>query len=193
MNSIEAYPLSWPQGTPRAIQQRKSAFKTTSIGAARDKLISEIRMLGGSDLVISTNLKLRKDGLPISDQSQPLDRGVAIYFKWRKAPRSIACDKWNRIEDNIHALALSVSAMRGLERWGATDILQKVFQGFTALPAPKGSQWWEVINVTRASDLDFIEDRYRSLAKRAHPDNGGSVEKMTALNRAIEEARLEKR
>ena len=44
----------------------------------------ELRRLGASDddCVISSDLKLRLDGLPRSDQGQPRDPGVAVY--WRK-------------------------------------------------------------------------------------------------------------
>lgn len=183
---IEAYPLSWPVGTPRTRVPTRSRFKAKSIADARDKISHEVRLLGGQDLIISTNLKLRNDGLPRSDQAQPADKGVAIFFRWQKAPRSIACDKWDRVEDNLYALALSVEAMRGLDRWGATDILQKAFQGFTALPAP-GKAWWDVLQCRRDASKDIIEKQYRARAKAVHPDTGGSVEQMTELNKARDE------
>jgi hypothetical protein len=43
-------------------------------------LINEIRRLGGDNAILSTNIKLRVDGLPYSNQAQPNDTGAAVYF-----------------------------------------------------------------------------------------------------------------
>jgi hypothetical protein len=60
-----AYPLQWPDGRPRtpAHRRTKAAFSTT-FAVARDNLVAEVRRLGGRNLVISTNVPLRQDGLP---------------------------------------------------------------------------------------------------------------------------------
>jgi hypothetical protein len=191
----EAYPLSWPIGFKRTQYRSRSKFKSPSFSASRDGLLAELRRLGARDIVLSTNIPLRLDGLPYAGMAQPKDPGVAVYFKMKGKATSIACDRWQKIEDNVHALELTIAAMRGLDRWGASDMLDRVFTGFTALPAPSDEShkpWWEVLGCGRQADLEFIEDTYRREAKRHHPDVGGSPLRMASLNSAIEQARIEK-
>lgn len=198
---IEAYPLCWPHGFKRTEYPERSRFRHVSFASARDGLLKELDMLGASDVILSTNIPLRRDGLPYSSQKQPNDKGVSVYFKMNKQPRSIACDKWDRIEDNIHALELTVSAMaleltvsamRGLDRWGASDVLDRVFTGFMSLPPPSdgsNDNWWEVLKVSRDAKIDEVERKYRDLSKVAHPDMGGSSDMMSRLNIAVRKAR----
>ena len=75
---IQAYPLQWPVGYPRTKVPAHSKFNCTFY-AAMTGVMDEVRKLGGKQLVISTNVPLRRDGLPRSGQ-MPKDRGVAVYF-----------------------------------------------------------------------------------------------------------------
>lgn len=192
----QTYPLCWPAGFPRTSGRVSSSFKTSRERAVRN-LMSELRRLGASDyqIILSTNIKTRKDGLPYADTAQPSDPGVAVYFKLRDNRRLVlACDKYRKVEENIHALGLTVEAMRGLSRWGASDMLDRVFTGFAALPAPEApSHWTAVLGVAEGSSLQDVENAYRYKMRSAHPDAGGSTEAAIRINRAIEEARRELR
>jgi hypothetical protein len=79
MTGVDAYPLCWPVGRPRTQYPKRSRFETT-FSLARDCLMQEIRMLGGKDPVLSTNIPLRRDGLPLANHRMPHDLGVAVYF-----------------------------------------------------------------------------------------------------------------
>lgn len=82
---------------------------------------------------------------------------------------------------------------RGMERWGCSDMLNRAFTGFTALPAPQAEQpWHEVLGVDPRDSIAVIETMYKAKMKRAHPDLGGSVAQSQALNKAIELARQAK-
>lgn len=189
----EAFPLAWPQGWPRTKTPQSSRFDVT-FAAARDGLLEEIRMMGGTLPVLSSNVALRRDGLPYANNSEPTDRGVAVYFMWRGEQRVFACDRWDKVKDNIRALQKTIEAIRGIERWGASDMLDRAFAGFTALPAPGATAkrpWREVLGFPPASspDREGIDIEYRRKAKTAHPDtHGGSHDAMSELNRAREEA-----
>lgn len=61
--AAEAFPLHWPIGWPRTKQRAVSRFGGT-FGAVRSALVNEIAMMGGQHVVISTNVPLRRDGLP---------------------------------------------------------------------------------------------------------------------------------
>ena len=192
---IEAFPLSWPNGWPRTKQPSRSKFDV-SFTAARDGLMDQIRMLGGTLPILSSDLELRRDGLPHAGQREPADKGVAVYFMWKGQQRVFACDRWDRIKDNIRALEKTIEAVRGIERWGASEMLDRAFSGFTALPAPCAQakrDWRDVLDLnaderSRVSKV-IIEGRYRKLAAERHPDRAsGSHEAMSELNRARDEA-----
>ena len=58
---IESYPLHWPQFRKRTVYRRSSKFEL-EFGRARDAALRELRLLGASNIVISTNLPTRRDG-----------------------------------------------------------------------------------------------------------------------------------
>lgn len=188
---IEAYPLQWPVGYPRSKSKEWSRFKC-SFTSARDGILHEIRLLEGTRPVISTNIPIRKDGIPYSGFAQPKDTGVAVYFLLNGRDMVLACDRWIKIEDNLRAVEKAIEAMRGLDRWGVSDMLNRAFQGFTALPPPPDPSfqaWWHILGCSSDTPLGEVEGRYRTLAKNMHPDRGGSVAAMADLNWAIEQAR----
>lgn len=191
--AAEAFPLAWPAGFQRTTYRRRAVFKTP-FATARDGILHELRLMGATLPVISSNVPLRRDGIPYAGQAQPSDPGIAVYFMRKGQQRVIACDKWDRVEDNMHAIHLTIQAMRGLDRWGCSDILDRTFQGFTALPAPGAADapWFEVLGVDQRDSLDVIETMWRAKAKRCHPDAGGSHAAMSRLNKAMEDARRAK-
>lgn len=188
---IEAYPLCWPEGRKRTpTYAREPARFDTSFARARDAIIREIEMLtgtrryGDAGIIISTNIPLRRDGLPMASYRRPDDVGVAVYFSYHRAQRCFACDRWDRIEDNLQAVAKTIEALRGIARWGTGDMLDAAFTGFTALAAPGASRgWWEVLGVDRGCTLEHARAAYRRAAASAHPDrDGGSDARMAEVN-----------
>lgn len=193
MNEL-AYPLKWPAAYPRTKNRKKPTFKRQPFSYARDRLIAELRRMGATNVILSSNVPLRNDGLPTADFERRIvraDPGCAVYFKLKGTPRVLACDRWDQIEHNLHGLELTIEAMRGLERWGASEILERAFTGFTALPAPE--QWWEAFGFNEPPTLDVAEKAYRIQIQLAHPDRGGSEGKASKLNWAIGRAREELR
>lgn len=188
----QAFPLHWPEGWVRTAKPASSRFDV-SFASARDGLLEQLRMLGAKYPVISTDIELRRDGLPYANQPDPKDKGVAIYFEWKGKQHVLACDKWDRVKDNMRALEKTVDALRGIDRWGASTILERSFEAFVALP-PSGARkrtWREVFGWDdngRHYKAD-IEARYRELSKKAHPDApGGSHDAMSELNAARDAA-----
>lgn len=178
----QAYPLQWPAGAPRCKRPASSAFGEVTIHRATHELLWEIERMGGSLPVVSTNLELRNDGLPYSKQRAVEDHGVAVYFTRRGHQLVFACDRWDRIEHNMRAITKTIDAMRGIERWGSADLMERAFSGFEALPAPE--QWWQVLGVTEQATRADIAVAYRRLANGAHPDKGGTNAAMARLNTA---------
>lgn len=194
--TFEAYPLSWPAGRPRTEAWRRERAKfDVTFARARDNIVREVQLLVGGrfardpEIVISTNTALRRDGLPLANQRQPDDPGVAVYFLHKKRQMSFACDRWDRIEHNMQAIAKTIEALRGIARWGTGDMLEAAFTGFTALPAPGAErQWWEVLGVPAGATPTEIRDAYRRLASQHHPDRGGDPARMAEINDAYRKA-----
>lgn len=92
---VEAYPLYWPEGWKRtpSFSRAQSRFKT-GFAVSRDFLIAEIKRLGGTQVILSTNVRLRGDGLPYASEREPEDSGAAIYFTYKKNPMCFACDRY---------------------------------------------------------------------------------------------------
>ena len=140
---------------------------------AAGALQAELYRLGAREPILSTNVKLRIDGVPYSNQAQPADTGAAIYFTLKDRPVAMACDKWLRVEDNVYAIAKHIEALRGQKRWGVGSIDQ-AFRGYMALPGigqSSGDSPWTILGVAINATEDQIKDAYRKLAKKFHPDN----------------------
>lgn len=189
-NLIEAYPLCWPADYPRAKFRAPARFNT-SFAAARDGIVAEVKRLGGKDVIISTNIPLKRDGLPYATYKQPADPGVAVYFTFMGEQRVFCCDKWNSIHDNMQAINKTIEAIRGLDRWGVSEMLNRVFSGFAALPQ-KGThkEWYQVLEVEPNSPPEVIKSAYRRLVRAYHPDGGGGSEEIfRQVQTAYEEAK----
>ena len=188
---IESYPLYWPESWPRTKPYRRDRSRfDQSPGRARDKLVNELKLLGARDVIISTNVALRRDGLPYANQREPDDTGVAAWFVLDGEQQCIPCDRWSRVWENMYAIAKSIEALRGLDRWGAKSMVRAAFKGFAALPSPGIGNWRDVLG-RDIDSRDQMEDRYRQLARERHPDHGGSAAMMADLNAARDAARKE--
>lgn len=218
MNAVKAYPLQWPTGWRRtAAEQRERGkfFKATrsysadqqnswrtqrelTIAEATKRVLDQLRMFGvlEDDAVISTNLRLRLDGMPQSGQRQPEDSGVAVYWvRAGEAPRCMAADRYEKVEHNLAAISATLEAMRAIERHGSAEILDRAFTGFAALPAPITGQkpWRQVLGVgPEERDPEAIRNYYRVRRGETHPDReGGNEMEFLAVQAAYEQAARE--
>ncbi len=214
---IKAFPLQWPAGWKRTEPaQRKNAqfnkkvyqpssvpggtgYSRTadiSVNDAVERVRAELARMGilSDNLVISTNLQLRLDGLPRSGQARPQDPGAAVYWEdntkdgWPR--RCMAIDRYTLVEHNLAAIAATLEAMRAIERHGGAEILDRAFTGFTALPPPMAGQkpWREVFGFAPDEEVSplRLEGAYRTARSEAHPDKGGNQEAFLAVQAAYE-------
>ena len=177
-----AYPLAWPLGWPRTMPAKRetSKFRTT-IAASLANVQDEVRRLGAKITVISANVTL--------GVARPEDPGIAVYFTYDGEDACIPVDRWRLPEENLQAVAKTIEAMRGIERWGAKHMIKAAFRGFAALPPPEAQTWRATLALAPAATLAEAEAAYRAKARTIHPDVGGSDAAMAALNAAIAEAR----
>lgn len=183
----QAFPLQWPDGWPRTPKHKRGPPKFQKTWAGTLSLVrDEVRRLGGGNMIISSNVPLRRDGSPYADMAQDRvdDPGVAVYFVLNGQPRVMARDVYLTVHDNLHSVALAIEAMRAIERHGGAATMERPFEGFAALPAPGATPWHDVLQVRRDASRDDVEAAFRRLARERHPDRGGSDAMMAELNRA---------
>ncbi len=162
--TAESYPLAWPPGWPRG-------------------LTDELRRIGATNIVVSTNQPIRRDGYPYAQERIIPDTGVAVYFMRGGKPLVMAQDRFWSVIGNMRSLTMSIEGLRQMERHGGATMMERAFDGFVTLTAP-GKNWWDVLEVKPDATRDVIEANFRRLARDKHPDNGGSHEAMSALNEA---------
>lgn len=190
LDQVSDFPLTWPESKTRCSHRMRSRFDSSLAKAHREISDEMARWKIGGSYVISMAPAFRRT---TSDPGcalwflMPLKRGQA-----KRELRVIACDNYDLQEHNLYAIAKTLYALRAIERWGAYTLEQAVEGARPMLPAPEGHgnrPWWDVLGVASNWPLEAIEMKYQALAKRAHPDAGGSADEMTALNAAISEAR----
>lgn len=188
--NLTQHPLTWPVEKARTerFRRRRSNFKT-NFAKARDNALREVQRLGGIEPILSTNIPLRMDGLPYSNmRTTNDDPGVALYFERKKKRLVFACDLYVDTASNMHAIALTIAALRGIARWGTGDMLEAAVSGFAALPEKAaGRSWWDRLNVAHDATEEQITARFRELAKIVHPDVGGGTEAWHEINEAYQQ------
>lgn len=195
MEGVSAFPLDWPPGWPRTpTNKRKRARYHVEFKKACDELSRELERMAARNIVLSSNVPLRRDGKPYATAAKSgiTDPGVAVYFSWRGRPYVVACDQWQHVKDNFRAVGLTIAAMRLIARAGASHLLERAFTGFKALP-PSPSElekkpWWVILRVQQTATKSEIEKAYKELITIHHPDAGGTVEMSQVLNRAYSDA-----
>ena len=123
------------------------------------KLKEELRLIRVERAVVSivyAKGSLRKDGLPMENANMTYP-GVMISFDKPTGGVSLATDKYASWMFNLRGIALSLEALRGINRWGCSEQDQQ-YLGFPALPPPD------------PDILETGEDAARFIARLVDPD-----------------------
>jgi len=199
------YPLCWPKDWKRTTSRTRAQFGKANAryadgvklydGKSRLSIDDSFRRIEyemerfGVDLetvLVSTNLRTNMRGLPTGASGEPSDPGVAVYWTLKGKAQCMAIDRYDRVADNLAAVAATLEALRAIERHGGGSILERAFLGFAQLPASIEKPWREVFGFGLSTPtIPIVEQRFRTLAQEAHPDKqNGSHERMTELNAA---------
>ena len=55
----------------------------------------------------------------------------------------------------MQAIAKTIEALRGINRWGTGDMMEAAFKGFSALPAPDTNKpWREVLDTPQCVNIE---------------------------------------
>jgi len=190
----EAYPLRWPDGEPRTPahgRKRDNKFHDRndrlSVGKARDQLLRESRLAGFTDIIVSSNVPTRTDGLLYADNKRIEDPGIAVYFKFKGKSLVMARDDYISVAGNLRELALAIQGMRQMLRHGSDRMIEQAFTGFIAIAPPDWKKPWRQVCGVKPDWNGDLKALYREKARERHPDAGGSDTLMAELNVAYEE------
>jgi hypothetical protein len=182
------HPLAWPVQRPRTRRPEAAAFrqrgKLVLFEQGVQRVVLELSRVTATNVTITSNKAPRGfSWLGLSE-----DTGAAVYFRLNGNPHCLSCDRWDRIADNLCAIAKHCEAIRGQVRWGVADLTQ-IFAGFKELPAPAAQKpWWTVLGFAqRPASRAEIVVKYHELARLHHPDKDtGNVALMQEINAAYE-------
>ena len=195
----EFRPLEWegPLKGPLTRGQRKVATFRATYPATLELLFREAEKLGAKHLVLQVDIRerdIRTDGLPRANARHGENPGVIVSFESRFGPLRYATDVYTDWQDNLRAIALSLEALRAVDRYGVSKRGEQ-YTGWKALPAGSGSApfttsqaaiRWMLTTLRDLGDYEGGEPRdvYRRLAKRLHPDTGADRAEWDKLDAA---------
>ena len=126
--------------------------------------------------------------VPLSSESRVFITPDGDSIKDRNGnDRVIALDQYDRIADNLYAIGKTLEALRGIERWGGGQILDRAFTGFTALPSPEmagGTDPYELLGISPEDNDDTRRKAYRKALSKNHPDHNGDPAIFDAIKKA---------
>lgn len=207
MNSIPGVTFrpihAWP-GAMTPPDRRSAGWQFKAGWSSTIELLGrELRALNARDIVLQLDLTerdLRLDGLPRAN-ARPGHPGVILALEAPKVgPLQFACDTYRWWETNVRAIALTLQALRAVERYGAVKTGEQ-YRGWAALPPPPSNPGNGRMTVEEAARFitkhaghplhwdDILrgghDSYYRDAARRLHPDAGGDV----ALFQQLQEAK----
>ncbi|OZF33166.1 molecular chaperone DnaJ [Rhodococcus sp. 14-2496-1d] len=176
--------VTWP-GKPTAVRER-SRFSAPWNATLR-LLDRELFELGKGNRSAVAVLQIamreqdfRQDGMPRAN-SRPEHPGVILSVTDSiKGPLSFPCDKYDRWQDNLRAIALSLEDLRAIDRHGVTQNAEQ-YVGWKAIGTGAGgaSQTVEAAEATLRRlagatvanmELGTLAQVYRRARGDAHPD-----------------------
>lgn len=150
---------------------RKASQFSAKWGSTLEILGREVDALQGRNVVIEidvTDSDLKLNG-ELRANARPSSSAVVVAFESKHGPLLYRCDRfytqWSdqgpEWQHNVRAIALTLEALRAVDRYGATETGQQ-YQGFKALPAG-----WPNDHMT--SDVAWTVLREQA-ARRVAPD-----------------------
>jgi hypothetical protein len=202
MLNAQFRPLSqWP-GKRTDAWKRKDATFRASYPRTLDLLEYELGKLGAQDVVIQvedlTLADIRNDGWPRGGKTYNPDKpGVVLSFASKKGPLALPCDRYRDWQDNLRAIALSLEALRAVDRYGVTQSNEQ-YRGWTPLADPKSANGKmtrdeaarflaALLNMSPEAllrDKNSVASAVRVARVNNHPDRGGSHETFVKIGQA---------
>lgn len=199
---IDRWPGEMTRHRKRATFRAAWEHSRTSGMSTLDLLEREVGQLKGKNVLMQmavTDSDIRLDGKIRANARPAAHPGVILTFDSKHGPLQYAVDLFDDWQDNVRAIALSLEALRKVDRYGCTKTGEQ-YSGWKKLPGAGGTT--VTMSVEEAAQvlvdiegLDGDEEdvaahaevfrvTYRNAAKRTHPDAGGSVRDFQRLQEA---------
>lgn len=165
-------------------------------------LEEELGKLRAKEIVLQAAIgweDIRNDGWPKSG-ARFFDAGVILTFESTNGALSFPCDRFTDWQANLRAIALSLQALRAVNRYGVTRRAEQ-YQGWKRIAPPSDSPFGNKDEAARflagegemKGDYRFLIDDsairqsiYRRAAAKLHPDAaGGSHDAFVKLQAAL--------
>jgi hypothetical protein len=190
----------WPG--ERTKEREYARFKASWLQTL-DLLEYELGKLRASHVVIQiedpeAHKRMRNDGsMTLADKHWPDKAGVVLTFESPKGNISMPCDRYRYWRDNLRAIALSLEALRAVDRYGVTRGNEQ-YRGWTQIGNGNGKMdraaaaafLGALRNYSAQTVLSWDTERVRAVCRDAkisnHPDKGGSHETFVAIGQAEE-------
>jgi hypothetical protein len=169
----------------QANERKKSLFKAPW-NRTMSLLERELMNLGASEVILEGGWRsdqIRVDGYPYAKATASHPAVILRFRDAENKPLAFPCDRFETWEDNVRAIALSLEALRAVDRFGVTKHSEQ-YQGFKAIEAAKqwtvddAAQFLSVKTEMRVdvllNDSELYRRAYRAAARVMHPDVIGS-------------------
>jgi hypothetical protein len=130
----------------------------SSWSATEELLFRELRQLAARDVVLELDFlegQIRLDGRPYSN-ARAASSAVRIAFESKHGPLTYATDVFPTWQDNVRAIALSLEALRRVDRYGVVKRGEQ-YAGFKALPAGRAMP---ASHMTRDDAIALLADQH---------------------------------
>lgn len=186
---------SWPGKRRASYDRRNSPFDST-YPQTLDLLERELNHLNAQNIIVQAEVDLgqvRNDGW-LKSNAAVRGPAVILSFSRQKEEFSYPCDTFNHWQANIRAIALSLEALRKVDRYGVTSNGQQ-YQGFKRLVAPDSIDVRAAAvailaalsgrAISASPSTDEVDAAYRAAAKRCHPDVSAGKNDWARLQGAV--------
>jgi hypothetical protein len=205
MFELQCRPIDkWPGQSTKA--RKRSQFSAT-YGDTMNLVAAELGHLKAKAVVLLMALKaedIRNDGRPRAN-ARPSHPGVILAFDTPRGQMRFPCDRFDLWEDNLRAIALSLEALRKVDRYGVTKRAEQ-YTAWQALPPPNGDHWnreqaaefigklldgYDGHSADKLTEWALVGNEYTAnmvrLAEfKTHPDRGGNADDFKKVQRAKE-------
>lgn len=174
-------------------------FQST-LGKTSGRLSFELEKIGATNprlRVAVERFQITVDGSRLKAGQQPWHPGVVLVFDTKQGEQVYPADQYLRWQANLHAIALTLEALRALDRWGVTHGQQ--YRGFLAIEPPRAASALPFTDYAGARDwllkLPAVQsmpasssarDIVRAAQRSTHPDLGGDPDLFRIVNAAAD-------
>lgn len=174
----------WPGA--HSSHRRTSQF-SAPWDATIDLLERELSHLGAKLVVLQIAISeddLRIDG-KLRAAARPSHPGVVLAFQSKFGPLKYASDEFLSWRDNLRAIALSMEALRKVDRYGVSKRGEQ-YMGWRAIPASTDPA--DAIQTREQAEAILAQfgGDWKAAVRATHPDSGGDEAEFRKVMRAKE-------